>query len=86
MMWKGKPVDELTLDEARVALRHCMTLLERSYASLAQWHELGGPSAQAACLTCGQPFGGRRSHSKFCSAKCKNDYHNQRKAEARAAP
>ena len=83
MMWKGKPVGELTPEETRHALRYCMTLLERSYASLAQWRELGAPAAQAACLECGKPFGGRRSQSKFCSAKCKNAYHNQRKAAAR---
>jgi endogenous inhibitor of DNA gyrase (YacG/DUF329 family) len=39
------------------------------------------------CIECTRPFevgaGARRSHSKFCSTRCKDSYHNRLKAEAR---
>jgi hypothetical protein len=39
------------------------------------------------CIECTKPFlmgrGSRRSQSKFCSTRCKDSYHNRRKAQAR---
>jgi hypothetical protein len=39
------------------------------------------------CIECNRPFliggGARRSQSKFCSTRCKDSFHNHRKAEAR---
>jgi hypothetical protein len=39
------------------------------------------------CIECTRPFqiggGARRSQSKFCSTKCKDDYHNRLKAQER---
>jgi hypothetical protein len=39
------------------------------------------------CINCSRPFpvgtGARRSHSKFCSTRCKDSYHNRLKAQAR---
>ena len=39
------------------------------------------------CIECSRPFligaGARRSQSKFCSARCKDSYHNRLKAQAR---
>ena len=39
------------------------------------------------CIECSRPFliggGARRSQSKFCSARCKDSYHNRLKAQVR---
>ena len=39
------------------------------------------------CFECSRPFqvgiGARRSHSKFCSTRCKDSYHNRLKAQGR---
>jgi hypothetical protein len=43
--------------------------------------------AVGACFECSRPFeigrGARRLHSKFCSTRCKDNYHNRLKAQAR---
>jgi hypothetical protein len=42
---------------------------------------------QVRCVECSKPFliggGARRSQSKFCSMRCKDAFHNDRKAQAR---
>jgi hypothetical protein len=47
---------------------------------------LGGRKS-VQCIECSRPFliggGARRSQSKFCSARCKDNYHNRLKAQAR---
>ena len=47
---------------------------------------LGGRDV-AKCIQCSKPFeigaGARRSQSKFCSTRCKDNYHNRLKAEAK---
>lgn len=35
--------------------------------------------APFCCLECGEPLGYGRHDKKFCSAQCKNKYHNQRR-------
>jgi hypothetical protein len=47
---------------------------------------LGGRDV-SKCIECSKPFeigaGARRSQSKFCSIRCKDTFHNRRKAEAK---
>jgi hypothetical protein len=61
----------------------CHTLLDAIKFQCVESFLKGRPSRR--CVKCSDWFGDRRSHAKFCSEECKDDFHNDLKAAKAAA-